>query len=56
MKNRNENQHTTANTIQSLASLPGCAIDSKKAKESKMIKRRALVFERQTTGTFEIIF
>lgn len=56
MKNRNENQPATANTIQSLASLPGCAIDSKKAKESKMIKRRALIFERRTTGTFEIIF
>lgn len=43
-------------TLQILASLPGQAADSKQAKESKILKYRALIFEKQMNGTFEIIF
>lgn len=43
-------------TIQSLAALPGYDVNSKKAKQSKIVKCRAIVFEKQTTNVFEIIF
>jgi hypothetical protein len=54
---KNENDHgMNAATLQQLASLPGESVNSKRAKESKIIKCRAIVFERQMTDIFEIIF
>lgn len=57
MKNKNTSMVNAAgSTIQNLASLPGHAIDSKKAKESKIVQFRAIVFDRQMINNFEIIF
>lgn len=57
MKNRDNKIASEANrSIQRLTSLPGCSVNSKKAKESKFIKHRAIVFDRQMNENYEIIF
>lgn len=55
MKNKN-NRRINADVLQQLANLPGEPVNGKKTKNSKIIKCRAIVFERQMTDIFEIIF
>lgn len=56
MKTGKQTPNHHSSTIQSLAALPGYDVNSKKAKRSKIVKCRAIVFEKQTTNVFEIIF
>lgn len=56
MKNRLVKIMEPNRSIQELASFPGYSVKSKKAKESKMVKHRAIVFDRQMRDNYEIIF
>jgi hypothetical protein len=54
MKNKKTGDKTGV-SLQSIYKLPGYS-NGKKAKASRFVKYRAIVFDRQMSGNYEIIF